>query len=351
MRLARFQYAPRDSFTEFSEWRLKAQLDTAERGDALLVIYGADPDLLKDQDKDLVSLSMRSDQTHMLPVSRLISNDATNWCILGHPIPAWAARVFPDDTPERRLERLWDAVFRVCRLDQADPVAAWRAHVDELAARSEYLTSRRYKALHYKAPGTDLMVGLPATHIWRSGRSTTPSGITFTANMPTEEAWSAPHRADVEGVVSSTKPLSYAGTLIENIRLKFEKGRAVEATASSGEAVLRKLIETDDGSSRLGEVALVPNSSIVSKAGVLFYDTLFDENASCHFALGRAYRNCVEGGQTMSDEEFAAAGGNMSIAHVDFMVGSDKLDIDGITRDGKKEPVLRAGEWAFPARV
>ncbi len=345
--LSRFRHAPRDSFEEYPTWRAKAQLEMVEHGDALLVVYGADPSLLKEQNSDLVSLVMRTNQKHMAPVARKISNDDTNWCVIGVPIPGWASRVFPSDPSEKALEKLWDAVFRVCRLDQPDPVGAWQKHLALLAARSEHLTKKQFRELHYTGPGTDLTVGLPKDHIWRSGRSTTPSGITFTANLPTEETWSMPQRDRVDGVITSTKPLSYAGVLIERLKLTFSGGRVTEATADNGADVLRQLIATDDGAARLGEVALVPHSSGVSQTGLLFFDTLYDENASCHFALGRAYRNCVAAGQTMTDEQFAAAGGNASLVHVDFMVGSPSLNIDGITKEGKAEPVMRAGEWAF----
>lgn len=345
--LSRFRHAPRDSFEEYPTWRAKAQLEMVENGDALLVVYGADPDLLKDQNSDLVSLVMRTNQKQMAPVARRISNDDTNWCVVGVPIAGWAKRVFPNEAPGKALEKLWDALFRVNRLDQPDPVGAWQKHLTQLAARSEHLTKRQYRDLKYKAPGTDLTVGLPKDHIWRSGRSTTPSGISFTANMPTEETWSMPQRDRVDGVVTSTKPLSYAGILVERVRLTFSGGRVTEASADTGADVLRQLIATDEGASRLGEVALVPHGSGVSQTGLLFFDTLFDENASCHFALGRAYRNCVAGGTEMTDEQFTAAGGNGSLVHVDFMVGSPELDIDGITANGKAEPVMRGGEWAF----
>ena len=345
--LARFRHAPRDSFEEFPTWRARAQLEAVDARDALLVVYGADPDLLEGQDPALVSLVTKVNQQQMAPVSRRISNDDTNWCVLGVPVTGWAAKVFPNEPESARVEKLWEAIFRVCRIDQPDPEGAWRKHLGQLAERGGHMTKKQFKALHYTAPGTDLTVGLPERHTWRSGLTTTPSGIAFTANIPTEEIWSMPHKDRVEGTVTGTKPLSHGGVLIDKIQLTFAAGRVVEARASSGEEVLRQLVATDEGSSRLGEVALVPHGSMVSKTGVLFYDTLYDENASCHFALGRAYRNCIENGQTMDDLQFAAAGGNSSLAHVDFMIGSAELNIEGVRHDGKKEPVMRAGEWAF----
>jgi aminopeptidase len=216
-----------------------------------------------------------------------------------------------------------------------------------LSARKDYLNAKRYTALKYTAPGTDFTLGLPDHHIWNGAQSQTPTGITFIANVPTEEVFTMPHKDRADGVVSSSKPLSYGGVLIEDFSLTFAGGRVVKVTAKKGEAVLKKLIETDEGSARLGEVALVPHSSPISQSGLLFYNTLFDENASNHVAIGRAYRFCMEGGPAMSDEEFAAAGGNDSLAHVDFMIGSAAMNVDGITREGVTEPIMRAGEWAF----
>jgi aminopeptidase len=245
------------------------------------------------------------------------------------------------------MTRLWEAIFRICRLDQPDPVAAWQRHAAELAARRDYLNAKRYTALKYTAPATNFTLGLPDHHLWHGGESQTPQGTTFIANVPTEEVYTMPHKERADGVVSSTKPLSYGGVLIEDFSLTYEQGRVVKVTAKKGEAVLQKLIETDEGSARLGEVALVPHSSPISQSGLLFYNTLFDENASNHIALGRAYRFCLEDGTHMTDEEFAAAGGNDSLTHVDFMIGSADMDVDGLTRDGVVEAVMRGGEWAF----
>jgi aminopeptidase len=345
--LARFNYAPRDSFEEFPTWQADALIKIANEGGAVLSIHAADPDLLKEQDPDLVALVQRVSQTHLLPFRRKVMSDELNWSIISLPIASWAAKVFPNNPPEEQIARLWEAIFKVCRLDRPDPVAAWRQHVAELSARKDYLNTKRYTALKYTAPGTDFTLGLPDQHIWNGAQSQTPAGVTFIANVPTEEVFTLPHKDRADGVVSSTKPLSYGGVLIEDFRLTFAGGRVVKVAARRGEAVLKKLIETDEGSARLGEVALVPHSSPISQSGLLFYNTLFDENASNHVAIGRAYRFCLEGGPAMSEEEFAAAGGNDSLAHVDFMIGSAVMNVDGITRDGMIEPIMRAGEWAF----
>jgi aminopeptidase len=345
--LARFQYAPRDSFEEYPTWQADALLQLAQNGDAVLSIVATDPDLLKDQDPDLVALTQRVAQTHLLPFRRKAMADEINWCVMSIPIASWAAKIFPDSPPEEQMTRLWPTIFRMCRVDQPDPVAAWQEHVANLTTRQNYLNAKRYTALKYIAPGTDFTLGLPQGHLWCSAQSHTPTGIPFIANVPTEEIYTLPHKGRTEGVVASSKPLSYAGVLIEDFSLTFQAGRIVNVTARKGEAILKKLIETDDGSARLGEVALVPHSSPISQSGLLFYNTLFDENASCHLAVGRAYPTCLENGPQMSDEEFAAAGGNNSLVHVDFMIGSDRMDIDGLTADGQAEPVMRGGEWAF----
>ncbi len=345
--LARFQYAPRDSFEEFPTWRAEALAAAAERGDAILSIHATDPDLLKDQDLELIARSRRVADINMTPFRRMAMSNAVNWSIISMPISTWAAKIFPDDEPDERISKLWAAIFNVCRVDQADPLAAWQSHIEQLAAKMDYLNAKQYVALKYTAPGTDFTLGLPDHHIWYGGQSKTQTGLPFIPNIPTEEVFTMPHKDKAEGVVTSTKPLSYAGVLIENFGLTFAEGRVVKVTAEKGEAALKKLIETDEGATRLGEVALVPHSSPISQAGLLFYNTLFDENASNHLALGRAYRFCLENGAAMSDEEFATAGGNNSLTHVDFMIGSAEMDIDGLTGDGSAEPIMRGGAWAF----
>jgi aminopeptidase len=345
--LIRFQHAPRDSFEEFPAWRTEALTQAAEQGDAVLSILAKDPDLLKDQDPDLITVVQRVTDTHMLPFRQKAMADALNWSILSVPDPAWAAKIFPDDTFEGQISKLWDTIFKVCRVDQVDPVAAWEDHLAQLAAKRDFLNDKQFTALTYSAPGTDLTVGLPENHVWEGGRKETQSDISFIPNLPTEEVFTMPHKDRVNGVVASTRPLSYGGVLIDKFSLTFEDGRVVKITAEKGEAVLRRLIESDEGAARLGEVALVPYSSPISQTGLLFYNTLFDENAASHLALGRAYRFSVKGGAKMSEEAFAAAGGNLSLTHVDFMMGSQEMDIDGLTADGRAEPVMRRGEWAF----
>ncbi len=344
---ARFLHAPRDSFEEFPEWKARGLLEHVQRGDALLTILAANPDLLNDQDPNLVSTVTRVAWQHHKPVYDLTGRNAVNWLVISASYPGWAAKVFPDLSPSDQVDRLWQALFRVCRLDSPDPLAAWQEHIRQMVARAAHLNARQYQALHISGPGTDLTVGLPAGHRWMSARTRSQAGIEFTANIPTEEVFTLPHRARVDGTVTSTRPLNYGDTLVQGIRLTFREGRAVEASASEGEAVLESLIATDEGAARLGEIALVPHSSPISQSGLLFFNTLLDENCASHLALGSAYKFCLEGGETLGDEDFAEAGGNLSLVHVDFMIGSGEVEIDGLTAEGRREPIMRAGEWAF----
>jgi aminopeptidase len=345
--LIRFQHAPRDSFDQASEWVPNALHDHAQGGGALISIRGNDPDLLKDQDPELIASARKAANIKLAPFTELLMQNELTWLVISAPVPSWAAKVFPQLPADQQVARLWEVIFDVCRLKQPDPIAAWERHIAQLSARSAYLNRKQYAALHYRAPGTDLRVGLPRGHIWQGPPATSASGIAFVPNMPTEEVFTLPHRGQVSGVVTASKPLNYGGALIENFRLTFAEGRVVDIEAETGADSLRKLIAADEGAGRLGEVALVPHSSPIAQSGLLFYNTLFDENAASHLALGRAYRVTLEGGTAMSAEEFAQAGGNSSLIHVDFMIGAAAMDIDGLAEDGAAEPVMRAGEWAF----
>ncbi len=345
--LIRFQHARRDSFEEFPAWLYPAIVEHIRRGDALLFIASTAPDLLANQDPDLIDIYQRTLGKHNHIYSELISQNTTNWLGIGYPAPAWAARVFPDDVPENQVARLWNAIFDVCRVKQADPVMAWQQHLHALAARGQYLDARHYRALKYTGPGTQLSVGLAAGHTWVGGSSATDTGITFVANLPTEEVFTLPDKAQTHGVVTATKSLSHLGSLIEDFSLTFENGRVVKVNAVKGEAVLRNLVNVDEGAARLGEVALVPHRSPISQSGIRFHNTLFDENAASHLALGRGYQFTLRDGGALSDEDFAARGGNVSHIHVDFMIGSGEIDIDGVLADGTSEPVMRGGDWAF----
>ncbi len=277
----------------------------------------------------------------------IMSRNHANWCVATVSAPEWAARVLPKTPEGKRVQALWDLIFETCRIDQKDPVGAWRNHIAGLARRKDYLNAKRYAALQYSAPGTRLKVGLPPGHLWFGGQMTAENGVDFVPNLPTEEVFTLAHVAEVQGEVSATMPLVYNGNTIQGMQLTFAAGKVVKFSARKGEAILDQLLKSDEGSSRLGEVALVPNSSPISRLGVTFHSTLFDENASCHLALGQAYRFTLQGAEMLSDEAFAEVGGNSSKVHSDFMIGSGKMDIDGIRSDGTAEPVIRAGEWVF----
>jgi aminopeptidase len=330
---ARFAHAPRDSF------------EHVEGGNAVLSIYANDPDQLKDAPSDLVAAVQQATARSVRPFREHISRNQTNWGVVAAAAASWAARVFPDVEPSQQVPRLWEAIGRLCRLDQPDPIAAWDTHLNELAARTEQLNRKRYTALRYNGPGTDLTIGLPDGHCWVGGSSVSASGIRFAPNLPTEEVFTMPHKERVDGTVRASKPLSYGGNLIEGFSLRFEGGRVVDVQAERGESVLRTLIAMDAGAARLGELALVPHSSPISQTGRLFYNTLFDENAASHVALGAAYKFTFRGGEALSDDTFEAAGGNRSAAHVDFMIGSGELNVSGVLPDGTIEPVMRQGEW------
>jgi aminopeptidase len=309
------------------------------------MIYANDPDLLGGRDPEQISLVQLATARAFRPFRDLLAKNTTNWTIVAAASAAWARKVFPEAAPDVALARLSDAIASLCRLDHPDPTAAWRAHLAALDARKDRLNARRYSALLYTGPGTSLTIGLPDRHVWVTGQSTSGNGILFAANLPTEEVFTMPHKDRVDGVVSATKALSYGGSLIEHLRLRFSGGRIVEASASAGEEVLRALLAMDEGAAHLGEIALVPHGSPISKSGLLFYNTLFDENAASHLAVGAAYRFTLSGGEEMSDEDFERAGGNRSVTHVDFMIGSGALDVDGRHADGTTEPVMRSGEW------
>ena len=349
LQLARFGNAPRDSFGHFSAWLPQALAEHAEGGNAVLSIYANDPDLLQHESTDLAGALQQATSRSMIPFRELISRNHTNWSVIATAGTAWAAKVFADAPADQRFSLLRDTIERLCRLDRPDPVAAWQQHIGTLAARSDYLNRKRYTALRFSGPGTDLTVGLPAAHLWVSGASTSRNNIRFVANLPTEEVFTMADRHRVSGTVRATKPLSYSGTLIEDFSLKFEDGRVVDVKAGRGESVLRQLVDTDAAAGRLGEVALVPHSSPIAQSGRLFYNTLFDENAASHVALGTAYKFTLTGADAMSDEQFEQAGGNRSAIHVDFMIGSGELDVDGVLASGGAEPLMRRGEWAADA--
>jgi len=342
----RLENAPADSFEEYPSWTTEGLHTSMQRGDAYLQLFGLDPQRLKGQDPDHLAIAGKTASKHYKPIGALQSRNAVQWAYVAAVTSGWAQRVFPTLSPQDAEERLWEAVFAACRLDQPDPIALWTQQEKDLSQRKNILTAKQYSALHFITPGTDLRVGLPTGHKWEGGGDLTPEGVLFMANIPTEEVYTMPHKDKVDGVVASSKPLSYQGNLIENFNLTFDNGKVVDYSAENVEDVLGRLLDTDENARFLGEVALIPHKTPISQLGILFLNTLYDENTSNHLALGSAYRYTLEGGTDMSDEDFAKAGGNDSLVHVDFMFGSEKMDVDGILADGSSEPLMRAGEWA-----
>jgi len=345
--LARIENAPRDTFDAYPSWKAELLLDYVRGGDAILTVLGNDPDLFRGQDPELVSLLQKIVLERTDPAMEYIRRSDVNWSVIAVPVQSWAARVLPDLAPQVQVEKLWDAIFKTCRLDKENPVEEWQTHIRQLIRRCDYLNGKQYAQLRFTAPGTDLTIGLPEGHIWVNAHMSNQDGVPFTANIPTEEIFTLPHKGMADGVVQASMPLSYGGSLFEDFSITFRDGKVLEIKAKKGREALRKLIETDSGACRLGEVALVPHPSPVFQTGLLFYNILLDENAATHLALGSAYKFSIEGGRSMSQDDFAAAGGNQSMLHIDFMIGSELMDVDGITAPGHTEPVMRKGKWAF----
>lgn len=343
--LARFQHAPDESFDKATGWLFDGMANAFKAGTARLAIIGEDPALLAGQDTDKVARANRARSKAYRPALELIAGHAINWCVAAAATPAWACSVFPDHNSDEALDALWRAIFTCSRADKPDPVQAWVEHSRNLRQRTDFLNTRRYAALKYKGPGTDLTLGLVDGHVWKGGASTARNGVTCNPNIPSEEVFTMPHKDRVDGTVSSTKPLSYQGTFIDGIRVRFEKGRIVEAHAEKGADVFANMIGTDEGAARLGEVALVPQSSPIARSGIVFNNTLFDENAASHIAVGQSYSDTVANGGSLGKDELVKLGANASLIHVDWMIGSGALDIDGIHADGTAEPLMRKGEW------
>jgi aminopeptidase len=348
--LLRYQYGENDSFDRAAGWLYEGMAAAYKNGAARLAIAGGNPSLLSQQDPEKVGRANKALSAAYRPALELITRHDINWTIVPAATPAWAASVFPNLSADKALEKLWDAIFAATRCDLPDSVAAWKQHDAGLHRRADLLNQKRYAALHFKAPGpnglsTDLRVGLADDHLWLGGGTHAGNGQYCIPNMPTEEVFTTPHKDRTEGHVTSTKTLSYQGTMIEGIQVRFEKGRVVEAKATKGQEVLNRMIDTDEGARRLAEVALVPHSSPIAHSGLLFNNTLFDENAASHIALGQAYSTCLKNGDKLTPEQLAKLGANESLIHVDWMIGSGKMDVDGITAENKAEPLMRQGEW------
>jgi len=342
-----YEHGAEEEFSKFPKWIVAQRDECIERKGALLWIDSEDPDLLSGIPVSRISAQQKASGEALVNYRKAIMNDEIAWSIIAVPSKKWAKKVFPDLPEEKQVPALWEVIFKAVRIGEGDAVENWRKHLENLETRAKKLNSKKYAKLHYKAPGTDLTIELPDKHIWCTGSSKTPEGVTFIANMPTEEVYTLPSKFGVNGYVSNTKPLVYQGNIIDEFTLTFEKGKIVEAHAKVGNELLQELIKTDQGSAYLGEVALVPHESPISLSNILYYNTLFDENASNHLAIGEAYPTCFEGGRDLEEGQLESLGINVSITHEDFMIGSSEMDIDGILPDGTREPIFRNGNWAF----
>jgi aminopeptidase len=344
--LARYRFAPEASFDRAPGWLYEGVAKAFGANSARLAIVGEDPMLLADEDPAKVARANKANSIACRPALEKITGFDINWNIVAYPTLSWAKRVFPGEMDDAAVGKLAEAIFAASRVDNDDPVAAWTAHNSALRRRTEWMNGKKFHALHYSGPGTDLTIGLGDGHLWQGGASKAKNGIVCNPNIPTEEVFTTPHARRVEGHAVSTKPLSYQGSLIDGIAVRFEAGRIVEAKARRGEDVLKKVLDTDKGARRLGEVALVPNSSPIAKSGLMFFNTLFDENAACHVAIGQCYSDCFVDGAKLSPDDIAARGGNKSLIHIDWMIGSGEIDIDGLDERGGRTAVFREGEWA-----
>ena len=341
--LSRFKYAPNESFDMATNWLYKGMGEAFDNNTARMAIAGDDPMLLAEMDPEKVSRANKANALAYKPARERITNFKINWNIISWPGKAWAKRVFPELDTDEAVVKLADAIFDASRTSVDDPVKAWDDHNEKLRIKTNWLNDQNFAALQYNGPNTNLRVGLADEHEWMGGASKAQNGIICNPNIPSEEVFTTPHAYKVDGTVVSTKPLSYQGTLIENIKVTFEEGKIVEASASKGQEVLNKVLKSDEGASRIGEVALVPHSSPISQSGIVFFNTLFDENASSHIALGQCYSKCFKG--DFSKEEISKRGGNSSMIHIDWMIGSNEIDVDGIDQNGNVVPVFRKGEW------
>ncbi len=341
----RFENAPEGSFSNHSGWLSRGVLEALRGGAALVHILSSDPELFRGIDPKAVATMVTSAAQSEKEFNRLRMSFEIQWNIVSVPTPEWARRVYPDKSEEAAERALWDDLLGFCRVADGDSVRRWEDHVRTIERRKRIMTERSFRELRFKAPGTDLVVGLPAHQRWDGGQARTSSGLLISPNIPTEEIFTMPHRERVDGTVRATRTVHYDGLEIQDLEVRFEKGIAVEASASTGQEQIDRIIATDAGASRLGEVALVSHDTPIARAARSYHNDLIDENAASHLAFGRAYRDCIENGASMSDEEFERNGGNSSDIHIDFMIGSESMEVIGISPDGTRELVIEGGVW------
>ncbi|MEB2302630.1 aminopeptidase [Lysinibacillus xylanilyticus] len=344
---AYFEHASDKEFNRFPEWIVKMNDELIERKGALLMIDAEDPDKFAGISADRLATYQKVSGAALGSNRNAVMKDLIAWSMVAVPSPKWASKVFPNLAAEDQVPALWEAIFKAVRIGEGNAVEKWREHVTNLESRADLLNNKKYAKLHYTAPGTDLTIALAPQHKWITGGGKTPDDTIFMANMPTEEVYTLPMKQSVNGYVSNTKPLVYQGNIIDGFKLTFEEGKIVKAEAQIGHDLLQELMNVDEGSCYLGEVALVPHESPISASGILYFNTLFDENASNHLAIGKAYPTCLEGGRDLENDQLEALGANISVTHEDFMIGSSEMDIDGILPDGTVEPIFRKGSWAF----
>lgn len=347
LRYLRFNNVSNITLSEYPSWIADGHEKLAKEGAAFLYVSAPNPGLLKDIEAEKIAIANKASRKANKNFSGYLDRGEASWCVVAISTPEWAKKVFPEKENDLAVADLWETIFKICRVDGMDPVKSWEKHIEEINKNLDFLNCKRYKKLLYTSPGTELEVGLPENHIWVGGGSTTVDGTYFIPNIPTEEVFTMPLRVGVNGTLKATKPLNYGGKLIEGFSFEFRNGEIVKIEAEKGQEMLEHLIKTDKGSHYLGEVAIVPHDSPISNTNLMFFETLFDENASCHFAIGAAYPMCLENGTRMNEEELIKAGVNISLTHVDFMIGSEKLKIEGVTEDDKKEIIMINGNWAI----
>ncbi|WP_250675081.1 aminopeptidase [Paraclostridium ghonii] len=344
--LIRYLKAPEDVFEEFPKWKVEKYNSLLEKGACIINIGSSNPTIFKDVDPIRMQKSSKA-YNNAIPLWRdAIISDKIRWTIVSAPSKEWASKVFPDIDKDLAVNKLWDYIFKCTRIDIDDPIIAWKNHNSKLYEKVKFLNENKFKSLHFKSDKTDLHMELPEGHLWAGGASVDPDNIEFTANIPTEEVYTLPHKFKVDGIVSNTKPFIYNGTIIDNFTLTFKDGKVVDYNAEIGYESLKSLLELDNGSCYLGEVALVEDNSPISNTGIVYYTTLYDENASCHLALGSAYKTSMKNGSEISKDEMDKYGINDSITHEDFMIGSNDMNIIGITKDGKEIQIFKNGNWA-----
>lgn len=344
--LIKYIKAPEDIFDEFPKWKIEKYNSLLDKGVCIINIDSSNPTIFKDVDPIRMQKASKA-SSESIPLWRdAIISDKIKWTIVSAPNKEWASKVFPELDENEAINKLWDYIFKCTRVDTDNPIVSWKNHNSKLAEKVMFLNNYKFKSLHFKSSKTDLHIDLPEGHIWAGGSSLDPNGIEFTANIPTEEVYTLPHKFKVNGVVSNTKPFIYNGTIIDKFTLTFKDGKVVDYNAEVGYESLKSLLELDNGSCYLGEVALVENNSPISNTGTVYYTTLYDENASCHLALGSAYKTSIENGSEISKEDMDKYGINDSITHDDFMIGSSDMNIFGLTKDGKEIQIFKNGNWA-----